>query len=118
MIHGFNDETKEKVGVVAEQNIITLTNTLTDLIQNTIETAVFDEVDISNYSGYAILESSIKFENAASKTIGGRYVFSNEVYPRLMDLSTSTRLKLSMVVINPSATTQSADCEVKVLLIQ
>lgn len=118
MVIGFNNATKEKVGVFAGENVITLTKTSDSIRSGSMIGVVFDRVDISGYSGYVVLEYS-EYAEDDSKKIGAymKYVNSNYLYPYVSDASTETQLRLSMEVINYTDTTQPIIGEVKVLLI-
>lgn len=117
MVHGFNDETKEKVEVVSG-HIITLTKTSDSIGAGSFNSVIFDYIDITNYSGYVVLEYS-EYAVDDSKNIGAfkKYSNSNDLYPYVRDFSTDTQLRLAMELINYTDTAQSIVGEVKILLI-
>lgn len=99
MIHGFNDETKEKVEV-PNGTIITLTKTINVAAESTGQ-ANFDTYTLPDgYTDYVVLEVSQKFQN--KKWVGGQYNGNSvAVYPWCTIEQTGSVLTPKMGVYNP-----------------
>lgn len=100
MVIGFDNITKEKVGVVACGDIITLTKTINVAAGNTGQANFSTYTLPDGYTDYVVLEASQTYQN--KKWVGGQYSGGRQVvYPWCTIEQTGSVLTPKMGVYNP-----------------